>query len=441
MPRLPSGSTTQPAARSQSVIAAGAAAAGALSVARSAHAQGTDVIRIALVGAGGRGTGAALNALRAMEGKANVKLVAVADAFEGPVQRCVEALASRAPGQVDVPRERQFTGLDAYQQAIASGCDMVLLCSPPGFRPMHFEAAVAAGKHVFLEKPVACDGPGVRRILATNAQAKEKGLLVAVGHHLRHETKHREIVRRIHEGAIGELKYLRCYFNSGGVWVRPRRPEQTEMQFQVNNWYYFTWLSGDHIVEQHVHDLDVANWIVQGHPVKANGMGGRQVRIGSQYGEIFDHHSVEFDYPGGVKLFSYCRHIPGCWDSFSEHAHGTLGQANIEGHGTAVLRVDGQEPQSWKRTEDGHQTEHDDLFAALRAGKPYNEADWATESTMTAILGRMATYSGREVTWDEAMQSDLDLSPSGFTWDSVPQSKPGPDGIYPCALPGVTRAV
>ncbi|MCR4411169.1 MAG: Gfo/Idh/MocA family oxidoreductase, partial [Thermoguttaceae bacterium] len=291
----------------ESAAAAGSALAG-LSLARGVHAAGSDVVKIALIGCGGRGTGAAVNALST---KANVRLVAMHDAFRDRLDNSLRAIAKQCPGRVDVPEERRFTGLDGYLKAIEAGVDMVLLCGPPGFRPAQFEAAVKAGKHVFMEKPVATDAPGIRRIQAANAEAKRKGLAVAVGHHLRHEVKHKEIIRRIHEGAIGQLQFLRIYFNSSGVWVYQRRPDETEMQYQVRNWYYFTWLGGDHIVEQHVHDIDVANWIMRGHPVSANGMGGRQVRIGKQYGEIFDHHAVEFEYADGTRCFSVCRHIPG----------------------------------------------------------------------------------------------------------------------------------
>jgi myo-inositol 2-dehydrogenase / D-chiro-inositol 1-dehydrogenase len=417
-------------------LATGAALVGTLSVARSAHAAGSDLIRVALVGCGGRGTGAASNVLST---KANCKLVAVADAFEDSVARAVKALTTRHKDRVDVPAERQFVGLDAYQKAIDCGADLVLLCSPPGFRPAHFEAAVKAGKHAFLEKPVATDAPGVRRILAANEEAKQKKLAVAVGHHLRHEVKHKEVVNRIHDGLIGDVSFVRAYFNSGGVWVRARQAGQTEMQYQVRNWYYFTWLSGDHIVEQHVHDLDVGNWIKGARPVRANGMGGRQVRIGKDYGEIYDHHAVEFEYADGSRMFSYCRHIPACWGSFSQHAHGTKGRASIEGHGSSLIQANGQEPQTWKRTADGHQVEMDDLLAALTAGQPYNEVQFGAESTMTAILGRMATYSGQLVEWDAALASKVDLAPERITWDATPKSQPGADGIYPCSIPGVSR--
>ena len=410
-----------------------------LTVPKSVYAAGSEEIKIALIGCGGRGSGAAVQALKAQP---RVKLVAMADAFQERLDISLKSILKvpAVKDRVDVPPERQFVGLHAYQQAIDCGVDMVLLCSPPGFRPAQFEAAVKANKHIFMEKPVATDAPGVRRVLAANEQAKQKGLLVAVGHHLRHEDKHREIVKLIHDGAIGELQYLRAYFNSGGVWVRARKPEQTEMEYQVNNWYYFTWLSGDHIVEQHVHDIDVCNWIQGGHPVEAQAAGGRQVRIGKEYGEIFDHHTVEFTYDNGVKMFSYCRHIPNCWNSFSQHAHGCNGTASIVGHGTAELNVRGKEPQRWKRSHDGHQIEHDDLFAALLAGKPYNEADYGVSSTMTAILGRMASYSGKVVKWDDAINSQLDLFPKRLEWDATPKVLPDPEtGLYSCAMPGITK--
>ncbi len=330
-------------------------------IARSAHAAGSDEIKIALIGCGGRGSGAAVNALST---KANVKLTVMADAFKDSLDWSFKYIQKECGNRVDVPEQRRFTGLDAYEKAMQSDVDAVLLCTPPGFRPGQFEAAVAAGKHIFMEKPLATDAPGVRRIIAANAEAKKKKLAVAVGHHLRHETKYREIVAHIHDGAIGDLTHLRAFFNDSGVWIRPRQPGQTEMQYQVRNWYYFTWLSGDHIVEQHVHDLDVCNWIAKGHPVEAEGMGGRQVRVGKDVGEIFDHHAVEFTYPNGMKVFSYCRHIPDCWSSFSQHAHGTKGSANLIGYANGELIVPGK-TMKFPHGPDGHQVEMDELFAAI----------------------------------------------------------------------------
>ena len=436
--------------RKSAAAVAGAGVAGGISIARAAHAQGSELITIALIGCGGRGTRAAVEAI-SNKATGNVKLVAMADAFRDRLDHCYRAVKERCGDHVDVPEDRKFIDLGGYQKAIECDVDMVLLCTPPGFRPMQFDSAVKTGKHVFMEKPLAVDAPGIRRIMAANEEAKKKGLLVAVGHHLRHEVKHKEVISRIHDGMIGEIKYLRAYFNSTGVWFRPRKPDQTEMQYQVSNWYYFTWLSGDHIVEQHVHDLDVMNWIKKDeHPIRANGMGGRQVRTPewgetsgygrSGVGEIFDHHAVEFEYADGTRMFSFCRHIPGCWNSFSEHAHGTKGYADIEGHGRGTIYVDGQEPVRWDRGPDGHQLEHDDLFAALLAGEPYNEADYSAASSMTAIMGRMATYSGKVVEWDAAINSNLALSPEEYTWDAQPPVKPDANGSYACAMPGVTKA-
>jgi predicted dehydrogenase len=408
-----------------------------LAVSRSVHAAGSDVIRVALVGCGGRGAGAAYNALSA---NANVRLVALADAFREPLDRAHRSLLELDKARVDVSEDRKFVGLDAYQQAIACDVDMVLLCTPPGFRPAQFQAAVDAGKHVFMEKPIAVDAPGVRKVLAANETAKKKSLAVSVGHHLRHETKHTEVIQQIHEGVIGDLAFMRAYFNTGRIWVRPRTPDQTEMQYQVNNWYHFNWLSGDHIVEQHVHDLDVCNWMANDHPIDAQALGGRQMREDQDYGEIYDHHAVEFTYASGVKLFSYCRQIGNCWNSFSEHAHGTKGKVNIEGHGSSVLEVTGQSPQVRKRGADGHQVEQDRLFEALLAGRPHNEVDYSASSTMTAILGRMASYSGQLVTWDEAFNSQLDLSPQRLAFDADPPVRPGPDGQYATPIPGLAKA-
>jgi predicted dehydrogenase len=423
--------------KSGASAAAGLALLGDLTIAGTAHAAGRDEIKIALIGCGCRGGGAAVNALST---NANVKLTVMADAFKDRLDSSLGLIAKVCKDRVDVPEERRFVGLDAYHKAIQNDVDVVLLCTPPGFRPAQFEAAVKAGKHVFMEKPLATDAPGVHRIRAANEEAKSKKLAVAVGHHLRHEVKHREIVKRIHDGAIGELKFLRVYFNTGAIWNIPRQPGQSEMEYQIRNWYHFTWLSGDHIVEQHVHDLDVGNWFANAHPIEAEGMGGRQVCVGKDVGEIFDHHAVEFTYANGLKMFSYCRQISGCWDSFHEHAHGTKGTASIEGHGKSLLRIDGREPMRWDRGPDGHQVEMDELFAAIVAGKPYNQADWALDSTMTAILGRMATYSGGIVRWDEALNSHLNLAPKSLAWDAAPQSRPLPDGSYACALPGMTKA-
>ncbi|MEW6306492.1 MAG: Gfo/Idh/MocA family oxidoreductase [Verrucomicrobiota bacterium] len=421
--------------------AAGGALLANLDISRFAHAAGSDEVKIALVGCGGRGTGAAANSLGNAT-HAGMKIMAMADAFRDRLDRSHATLEKQFKEKVDVSEGNKFVGLDAFKYLLETNADVVLLTTPPGFRPLMFEAAVKAGKHVFMEKPVAVDAPGYRRVLAANAEAKKKGLFVAVGHHLRHATNHRNLIRQIHDGLIGDLQYTRSYFNTNGIWNRARTDDMSEMQYQVHNWYHFVWLSGDHIVEQHVHGIDVCNWITQGHPVEAIGMGGRQVRAQKGIGEIFDHHSVQYTYANGVRSFSECRQIPGCWPSFTHHAHGSKGYVSFEGgNDNVMIYLHGKEPQRLKGGPDGHQIEWDDFMAAIQARKPYNEVDWAADSTMTAILGRMATYSGKLIPWDDAIKSDLNYFPDRLDWKAEPKSKPGPDGIYPCAIPGVTKAL
>jgi predicted dehydrogenase len=420
------------------IVTAGAAAMASLGDSPRVHAAGSDLIKVALVGCGGRGTGAATQALNT---GANVKLVAVADAFRDRAEGSLRAIAGACKDRVNVPAEQVFTGLDAYRQAIDCGADVVLLCTPPGFRPTHFAAAVEAGKHVFLEKPLAVDAPGVRTVMAANEAAKKKGLKVAVGLHLRHASYNREAVKRVHQKALGAIHTLRAYTNIGGLGERPRRPGETEMEYQVRNWYFFLWTCGDHVVEQNIHSLDVINWLAQSHPVQAQGMGGRQVRVGRDFGEIFDHHAVEFDYPGGVKLFNFARQISNTYSAFSQHALGTLGQADLFGYGNkAVIATKGRPPVQFANIGNPYQLEHDRFFHAIACGEPYNEADYGATSTMTAILGRMASYSGQVVTWDQALHSTLSVMPTRLAWDAAPPTKPAADGLYPCALPGVTKA-
>ena len=285
---------------------------GQLNLARAAHPYGQDEIKMGLVGCGGRGTGAAVQALNTTSGP--VKIVAMGDVFADRLQSSYRTINSQHADKCDVPEERRFIGLDSYKQVLDSDADLVILATPPGFRPMHFEAAVEAGKHVFMEKPVAVDGPGVRRVLAANETAKKKNLAVAVGLQRHHEVAYRETISRLQDGAIGDIVFARAYWNGGGVWVRPRKPQQTELEYQMRNWYYFNWLCGDHIVEQHIHNLDVINWLKDGFPVKAQAQGGREVRKGKDYGQIFDHHSVEYTYADGTILLSQCRHIKNCWN-------------------------------------------------------------------------------------------------------------------------------
>ena len=408
-----------------------------------AESGNKDTLRIALVGCGGRGTGAAVQALNtAGEDQANlgpVRLVAMADAFEDRLETSLAEISKRHPEAIDVPKERRFVGFDAYQKAIDADVDVVLLATPPGFRPHHFEYAVAKNRHVFMEKPVAVDAPGVRKVLATAALARERNLKVGVGLQRHHDPRYLETIQRIHAGAIGEIVLLRSYWCSAGVWERQRKPNMSEMEYQMRNWYYFNWLCGDHIVEQHIHNLDVANWVMQGHPVKAQGQGGRQVRNGIDHGEIYDHHAVEYTYANGTKLLSQCRHQAGCWTSVSEHAHGTLGHADI-----GAGKIESRGGWKWRyrgESSDPYQVEHDHLFASIRADETHVEAENGALATMTAIFGRMATYSGQELAWEDALASEIDLAPNRYAFDADPQTLPDKDGRYPIPIPGVTKVL
>ena len=398
--------------------------------------RGEETIRIALVGCGGRGAGAANQALSTA---GPVKLVAMADAFRDRLDGAYNSLVTNHADRVDVPEERKFVGFDAYKKAIdLDDVDMLVTAAPPGFRPMHFEYAIQRGKHVFMEKPVAIDAPGIRKVLAAGKLADEKNLKVGVGLQRHHEARYRETIKRIWDGAIGDITLLRCYWNGTTPWVRPRQAGMTEMEYQMRNWYYFNWLCGDHIVEQHIHNLDVCNWIMRGYPVKAQGQGGRQVRTGLEHGEIYDHHMVEFTYEDDTKMLSQCRHMQNCWNSVSEHVHGVRGIANAAGR---ILGADGE---TWRFQGDNpnpYQVEHDDLFDAIRKDLPYNEAENGALSTMTSIFGRMATYSGQELEWEDALASELDLMPKVYAWDADPPTLPDENGRYPIPTPGVTRVL
>ena len=308
----PSNASSEPSRRGflkTGVIATGLAAS--LPISRSAHAQGSDAIRVGLIGCGGRGTGAAGQALDTNSESNRVKLTAVADPFKFRADNALKELKGKHKENADA---KAFIGVDSYKEVLASDVDLVILTSPPGFRPLHFEAAVKAGKHVFMEKPVATDAPGVRRVLEANKIAKEKNLAVAVGLQRHHQSDYKSTIKMLKEGAIGDIILARAYWNGDGVWTRNRQPNQTELEYQLNNWYYFNWLSGDHICEQHIHNLDVINWLMDGPPAEAQGQGGRQVRTGDENGQIYDHHMIEYTYANGTKLLSQCRHIPGCWN-------------------------------------------------------------------------------------------------------------------------------
>lgn len=408
-----------------------------LDVGAMANVFENKTLKLALVGCGGRGSGAADQALQADD---NVELVAMADTFEDRLTSSFNNLSEKyaGTGKIKVKEKNRFVGFDAYKKAIDLA-DVVILATPPGFRPQHFAYAVENDKHVFMEKPLATDVPGIRKVLEMAEVAKSKKLNVVVGLQRHYQENYLQTLDLLKNDSIGKIVSGQVYWNSAGVWVKPRKPEYTEMEYQMRNWYYFNWLCGDHILEQHIHNIDVANWFIGEYPVSAQGMGGRLVRTGKEYGEIFDHHFVEFTYPSGAVVASQCRHQPNTMYRVGEAFQGTKGTVVTNDAGTAkIFDIDGKELHSISNSE-GHnpyQEEHNRLFASIRNNEVINNGEYGAKSTMTAILGRMATYSGKVVTWEEAMKSELSLVPEELSWDANPPVMPNEDGTYPIPIPG-----
>ncbi len=423
-------------------VAAGAAAL-APRIA-GAFAGGDDEIKVGLVGCGGKGT-SDIRQVLAVGG--NIKLWALGDAFEGNVQGKYKQLSNdKNKAKVDC-KDRVFSGLDCYKKVIDSGVDVVFLVTSPGFRPVHFDYAINQGKHVFMQKPCAVDGRGCRMLLETNKKAKEKGLRVGVGLQRRHDQKYIDTIKRLQDGAIGDIVSLRAYWDGRTPWTRPRAEGETEMQYQVKNWYYFNWLCGDHIAEQHIHNMDVCNWLMDAYPGIAQGKGGCEVRNGADTGETFDHHQVEFVYGEkwdgpSVRMYSSCRHIPGCFGSVSEHAAGSKGYAIInsgriyDSKGEEIFRAKGGE-----RSETRHKRT---FIEAIRNNKEFNEGDVGAMSTMTAVFGRDATYSGQLLKMDACLNSKVDVFPydgGDPDWNTKPPVMPVSPGKYKRPVPGVTKVI
>ena len=407
--------------------AASVGAASLLASSGSAFAGGSDVIKVGLIGCGGRGRGAMFDAMKADKG---VRITALGDLFPDHLEKAKQALKSEGGEQNALKDANCFTGFDAYKQVIASGVDLVLLATPPHFRPIHLRAAIEAGKHVFCEKPVAVDSPGVRSVLESSKLALQKNLNLVSGFCYRHDKPKVETVKRIHEGAIGRIITLNVNYNTRFLWHKDRQPGWSDMEWQLRNWLYFTWLSGDHIVEQHIHNLDKAAWVLGGqYPIKAWGMGGRQVRTQKQFGHIYDHHAVCYEYESGQRVFSFCRQQDGTAVNVSDWIFGEAGTAELMSH-----TITGSKP--WRfvlkrgsKPLDMYEAEHLALFGALRAGKTINDGEFMCKSTMMAIMGRMATYTGQVVTWDAAMNSTEDLSPAKYEF--------GPIKTPPVPMPGI----
>ncbi|MHC4623314.1 MAG: Gfo/Idh/MocA family protein [Planctomycetota bacterium] len=394
-------------------------------------AAGSDKVRVGLVGCGARGTSAAKNCVASAEG---VEIVAMAEVLRDRLDTSLARLKEEVGDKVSVTRDTCFVGFDAYRRLIASGVDVVILATPPGFRPEHLKAAVEAGKHVFMEKPAAVDPVGIRSVIASAELAKQKGLSIVAGTQQRRMAQYIEVMKRVHSGQIGQIVAGQCYWDWGHQdWhFELRKPGWSDMEWQIRCWPYFTWLSGDHIVEQHVHNLDIINWAIGSHPVQCLGMGGRQVRTGPEYGNIFDHFAVEYEYPNGVRVLSMCSQINGTTSRVSERVVGTKGFSYTT---RGVGYIEGRSPYKY----DGPRVramveEHADLIKSIREGKPINEGRQVAESTLTAIMGRISAYTGRALKWDWVMNaSELDLTPAEYKMGDLP--------ARPVAIPGKTQLV
>jgi predicted dehydrogenase len=422
-----------PVSRRDVLKTAGAAAAAAAGM-PAVHAQSpsTDVIRVGLVGAGGRGTGAMMQSL-AVPGS-NVKLTAIADISDRSIENALKQAESQKE-KVDCPEGRRFKGLDGYKQVL-DHCDLVILATPPGFRPFHFEAAVKAGKHVFMEKPVCVDAFGARLCLQVAKMADEKKLKVVVGLQRHYDDKYLETLARVRDGLAGDILSGQVYWNGDRPWFKNRQPEMSELQYQLYNWYHFMWLSGDHIAEQHVHNIDVANWFLGKLPVSAYGVGGLQNRKPDQPTQIYDHHTVTFTYPGGLKINSQCRQFPGGEGRVGEEFQGTKGIVRIgeitDYAGNVLWKFEGKGCKPY-------QVEHDRLHDAIRRDTPLNDAYHGTTSSFSAVLGRYATYSGKQVAYDTVFALDDRTMPEGLTWDGPAPVLPEADGRYALPMPATFK--
>jgi predicted dehydrogenase len=388
------------------------------------------VIKVGLVGCGGRGSGAAENICEAAGTSYNIKLHAMADAFGDNLKHCRDRLknSEHVKDKFDVSDDRCFVGFDAYQKVIDC-CDLIMLATPPGFRPGHIEATIKAGKHLFTEKPVGVDGPGIRKVLAAHDEAVQKKLCVVAGTQRRHQASYLEAMNRIKDGAIGDITSARVYWNQGDIWMRDRKPGWSDMEYQVRNWYHHLWLCGDHIVEQHVHNLDVAIWAIGAHPIRAVGMGGRQVHNEPAWGQNYDHFAIDYEFPNGIHVLSMCRQISGCENNVSETITGTKGEWT-----SVNQRFTGKNKG---RVRIAHETnpyvqEHIDLLQSIYDNKPVCELKQVAESTLAAILGRTSAYTGKAITWDEMKNSKVDTFPEKLEWGPYPEPavpKPGVSGL------------
>lgn len=412
---------------------ASAAAVSSLALSRAAHAAGSDVLRIGLIGCGGRGSGAAINALNADK---NVKLVAMADAFDWRISQSLQRLREIKPDQVSVDEDHRFTGLESYRPLIGGDVDVVLIAVPSHFAPIQLKAAVDAGKHVFCEKIHAVDAPGVRMVAEAGETARKKGLSVVSGLAWRYHTGVRETMKRVHDGAIGDIHTVQEICNTGSLRSLPRRPGMTEMEYQIYNWYDFNWLSADLPGLNLVHNVDKGAWALRDEPpVKAWGMGGREVRKGPSFGDVFDHHATVYEYADGAHMYAYCRQINGARAEISDIFVGTKGRCNLLRHtieGETNWRYEGP---SCNRFD----LEHVALFSAIRSGNPINNSLYMARSSLLALMATWCSHTGVEITWEQALHSNKQARPERYSLDADPPTMPDEDGNYPVAVPGLTK--
>ncbi len=395
-------------------------------------------LKIGLIGCGTRGTQIAARLLQLVDFPTT--LYAVADVFPDRMQQSIRTLRGNGNAdQIDLGG-RRFAGLLGYRRLLECDLDIVISATPPGFRPLHVESAIAAGKHVFAEKPIATDVAGAARFLRSGQEAQRRGLSLVVGLQRRNSISYQATIEQLQQGAIGPINYCRAYWNQGPMWIRKRVAGQSELEYQLRNWYYFNWLGGDHIVEQHVHNLDVINWLLGSHPERAHGMGGRQMRSGAECGEIYDHHCVEYTYPNGTRLLSMCRQMPNCWNTVGEYAHGADGWADI-GNGEIYDRGNQliwRTPKAEGKLQDSLDGALSSFLSAVVSGSPQNHSQFAYDSTLTAILGRLATYCGKEITWSKMISSQWELARVDDLQhlNEKPPVLPNEQNEYACSLPG-----
>ncbi len=416
-----------------SATATAATALTSLDVGRFVHAAGNDIIKVGMIGCGGRNAGAVAQALTADKG---ARLVAMCDIFNDRIQEKLAAIRKAKPDQVLVDNDHCFTGFDGYKKVIEAS-DVVLIANAAKFHPFHTMAAVQAGKHVFVEKPHGIDPAGIKVVRAACALAKQKKLSIQSGLHSRHHTGYAETIQRIHDGDIGEVVAIEENFLRAPYGITERKPGLTELQWQCSTQYHFTWLSGDDVVQSLVHNFDRANWVMHGQPpVKCHGLGGRSTMVESIYGNVFDHHSVVYEFANGVRMYGLCRTTTGCYDESSSIILGTKGRASI-----LRCEIRGEKPWRWQGQCDPYQIEHDKLFAAIRSGNSINSGDYMADSTLIGIMGQISCYTGQEVTWEQINASDFVFAPKPEDCrdDMAPPTKPDATGSYPVYFPGRTR--